>query len=82
MAFYRAKYLNRVAVAFSPDGLRWKESPLNPVTKTGRRSMGSSKFDGAYYVNGHAGSPRAGRGSDGWSPTCRTTSSTGRTPPL
>jgi hypothetical protein len=62
MAFYSRKYLNRVAVAFSPDGLRWKESPFNPVTKDGTEIHGLTKFEGAYYVNGHAGSPRASRG--------------------
>ena len=62
MAIQSIKYQSRVAVAFSPDGLRWKESPLNPVTKNATEIHGLTKFDGAYYVNGHGGSPRASRG--------------------
>ena len=39
-------------VAFSPDGLRWSLSPLNPVGSAFELS-GLTKHRGLYYVNGH-----------------------------
>ena len=40
------------AVAFSPDGLRWKDFVGNPV-QTFIEQSGLVKFNGGYYVNGH-----------------------------
>ena len=51
MAFESAKYDNRLAVAFSPDGLRWTESIRNPVA-TALEESGLIKYNGCYYVNG------------------------------
>jgi len=51
---------NQGCVAFSPDGLRWKQSPLNPVTHTRIEPTGLIKRDGCYYVIGqNAGTDRA-----------------------
>jgi hypothetical protein len=53
---------NRFCVAFSPDGLRWKRSPRNPVGPFLEMS-GVTKFRGLYYVNGQGesnGDSRAG----------------------
>ena len=41
-----------VGVAYSPDGLRWKESPANPVDLWCEPS-GLTKWHGAYYLSGH-----------------------------
>ena len=60
MAFESRKYGNRLAVAFSPDGLHWKESPHNPVTKHLFEQSGLIKFNGCYYVNGQCSWPRPG----------------------
>jgi len=60
MAFESEKYQNRLAVAFSPDGLHWKESSCNPVTKHMLEQSGVIKFNGCYYVNGQLGGPRPG----------------------
>jgi hypothetical protein len=54
MVFECGTYQNGIAVAYSPDGLRWKESPKNPVGSTIEES-GLIKFNGCYYVNGQAG---------------------------
>jgi len=54
MVFECGKYNNRLAVAFSPDGLRWTESPRNPVGPFLEES-GLIKFNGCYYVNGQGG---------------------------
>ena len=52
--FESRKYRTRLAVAFSPDGLSWKESPLNPVGYALEES-GLVNFNGCYYVNGQGG---------------------------
>jgi len=62
MAFESRKYHNKLAVAYSEDGLRWKESPDNPVGP-GFEMAGGTKFNGCYYLTGqlgglHFGSPR------------------------
>jgi hypothetical protein len=49
MAFIRGPGLN---VAYSPDGMRWTESPDNPRTKAFIEPSGGVKWKGAYYVNG------------------------------
>jgi hypothetical protein len=54
MVFESAKYNNRLAVACSPDGLRWTESPRNPVGPWLEES-GLVKYNGCYYVNGQGG---------------------------
>lgn len=51
---------NQGCVAFSPDGLRWRTSPRNPVTHTRIENTGLVKREGCYYVNGqNAGLDRA-----------------------
>jgi hypothetical protein len=60
MAFQSVKYQSRIAVAWSPDGLHWKENPANPVTQHMTEIHGLIRYNGAYYVNGHGGSPRPG----------------------
>ena len=45
----------KFCVAFSPDGLRWKPSPRNPVGPF-LEMAGITKFRGFYYVNGQASS--------------------------
>ena len=47
-------YENYFAVACSPDGLNWTESPNNPVGP-GLEQTGLIKFNGCYYVNGQGG---------------------------
>jgi hypothetical protein len=54
-AFESEVYENRVAVAYSPDGLRWTESPRNPVAPM-LEQAGLIRFRGCYYVNGQGGS--------------------------
>ena len=55
LAFECRGYENKsLAVAFSPDGLRWTESPRNPVGPMLELS-GIIRFNGCYYVNGHGG---------------------------
>jgi hypothetical protein len=54
------------AVAYSADGLRWKESPKNPRGAVKFEPGGGIKYNGVYYVNGQGGrhwSP------DGWART-------------
>ena len=42
--------------AFSPDGLRWKDSPQNPILKHNSIEPGGlAKFNGCYYLNGQGG---------------------------
>ena len=52
--FECGKYGNRIAVAYSPDGFRWKESPDNPVGAP-LEQCGLIRFNGVYYVNGQGG---------------------------
>ena len=54
MVFESSKYQNRLAVAFSPDGLRWTESSKNPLA-SGLEESGLIKYNGCYYVNGQGG---------------------------
>ena len=54
-AFECSAYQEKVAVAYSPDGLRWTESPNNPVAPN-LEQTGLIKFNGCYYVNGQGGS--------------------------
>jgi hypothetical protein len=59
MVFESFKYHNRLAVAFSSDGLRWTESPRNPVA-TALEESGLVKYNGCYYVNGQGGNQYGG----------------------
>lgn len=49
--FESGLYGNRLAVAFSADGLRWTLPPHNPVGEP-MEQTGLIRFDGCYYVNG------------------------------
>ncbi len=51
MAFQSSKYNDKLAVAYSEDGLRWEESSQNPVGPWFEMG-GSSKFNGCYYLTG------------------------------
>jgi hypothetical protein len=55
LAFESEKYANCLAVAFSPDGIRWTEYAGNPLTPTMLEQAGIVKFNGCYYVNGQGG---------------------------
>lgn len=54
MVFESRKYHGRLAVAFSEDGLTWKEAPNNPVGPW-LEMAGGTKFNGCYYVTGQGG---------------------------
>ena len=54
MAFESRKYHNKLAVAYSEDGLRWEESPNNPVGPAFEMA-GGTKFNGCYYLAGQLG---------------------------
>lgn len=61
MAFESRNYETRLAVAYSPDGVRWTESTNNPVGPR-MEQAGGTKFNGMYVVNGQGGrhwTPRA-----------------------
>ena len=51
IAFMSDKYDNKMAVAFSADGLRWEESAKNPVSHK-FEMCGVTKLNGCYYLNG------------------------------
>ncbi len=54
------KSYNQGCVAFSSDGLRWIQSPLNPVTHIRIEPTGLVKRNGCYFVIGqNAGTDRA-----------------------
>lgn len=53
-AFESGKYGNCLAVAFSPDGLRWTVPEFNPVAPM-LEQTGLVKFQGCYFVNGQGG---------------------------
>ena len=59
MAFQPREYSGRLCVAYSADGLTWRESPNNPVG--GRLEMaGGTKLDGCYYLAGQGGKHAVG----------------------
>ncbi len=59
MAFEPRKHSARICVAYSADGLVWRESPRNPVG--GRVEMaGGTKVDGCYYLAGQGGKHAVG----------------------
>jgi hypothetical protein len=46
-----------IGAAFSPDGLRWKDSPRNPILRhNSLEPSGLVRFNGCYYLNGQGGS--------------------------
>jgi hypothetical protein len=53
-AFESGRFGNCLAVAFSPDGLRWTVPELNPVAPM-LEQTGLIRFNGCYYVNGQGG---------------------------
>lgn len=54
MIFETRKYAQAFAVAYSPDGTRWTESPDNP-RGSWMEPSGAIRWDGADYVNGQGG---------------------------
>ena len=54
LAFESEKYCNKLAVAFSPDGLHWTEHPDNPVGPM-LEQAGLIRFGDCYYVSGQGG---------------------------
>jgi hypothetical protein len=47
---------NYIGTAFSPDGLRWQDSPGNPIIKHNNVEPGGlTKFNGCYYLTGQGG---------------------------
>ena len=45
-----------IGAAFSPDGLRWQDSPGNPIIKHNNVEPGGlTKFNGCYYLTGQGG---------------------------
>jgi len=61
MAFQSRKYRNCFAVAYSPDGVHWRETASNP-RGTHLEMAGGTRFNGVYYLSGqgayHAGPAR------------------------
>ena len=55
MLFESMKYRGRMAVAFSPDGLHWRESDKNPVLPYVLEMSGLVRLGDCYYCNGQAG---------------------------
>jgi hypothetical protein len=53
MFFESPKYRGKFAVAYSPDGVRWVESPGNPRGPF-FEPAGGIKWNGVYHVNGQA----------------------------
>lgn len=45
---------NQLLIAYSADGLRWAQSPKNPVLPAFMEGSGLMKVDGVYYFNGQA----------------------------
>lgn len=61
MTFEDQRYDNRFAVAFSPDGLRWKEAPGNPVGPW-LEMAGGCLVDDMYIISGQGGAHIPGGG--------------------
>ena len=52
----REEHPRAIMAAFSPDGLRWTDSPNNPILRgSGLETGGLIRFDGFYYLNGQGG---------------------------
>ena len=62
MAFQARKYRSQFSVAYSSDGVNWKESPNNPVGPW-LEMAGGTKFEGHYQITGQGGKhiPDGGR---------------------
>ncbi len=70
MLFTGTKYPGLLfGVAYSPDGLRWTESPDNPRGAVKFEPQGGIQWNGAFYVNGQGGRHWA---PDGWIRTLNT----------
>ena len=55
----REQHPRAIMAAFSPDGLRWTDSPNNPIIKgSGLETGGLIRFNGFYYLNGQGGAVR------------------------
>lgn len=54
MAFMSPRYQNAISVAFSPDGVRWREAPNNPVGSY-LEMGGGARWNGVYYLTGQGG---------------------------
>lgn len=52
MVYEPQNYGSKMAVAYSPDGLRWRESPNNPVVPYMMEMSGLIRIGECYYVNG------------------------------
>jgi len=61
MAFNSRKYRGQFAVAYSPDGLTWTESPQNPVGAWFEMA-GGVKHNGCYHLSGQGGKHVLGAG--------------------
>ena len=59
MAFECDKYHKVFAVAYSADGLTWRESPNNPVGRWFEMA-GATHFNGCYYLTGQGGNHASG----------------------
>lgn len=52
----REEHPRAIMAAYSPDGLRWTDSPNNPIIKSsGMEPGGLIRFNGFYYLNGQGG---------------------------
>lgn len=61
MAFEDRRYGGRFAVAFSPDGISWRESPSNPVGPW-LEMAGGARIDDMYVLSGQGGKHIPGGG--------------------
>ena len=59
MAFETRKHSSRLCVAYSADGMTWRESPDNPVAGWFEMA-GGAKVDGCYYLAGQGGKHAVG----------------------
>lgn len=59
MLFQSRKYESSFAAAFSADGLRWRESPRNPVGSWFEMA-GGTRHNGCYFVCGQGGAHAGG----------------------
>ncbi len=55
MIFESRRYDRQIAVAYSEDGIRWREGGRNPVGPM-LEMAGGTRYNGVYYVNGQGGS--------------------------
>ena len=60
MVFESSRYRKKMAVAYSPDGLNWRESPNNPVLPYVLEMAGLTRIGATYFVNGQNGTGDVG----------------------